>query len=242
MSPKDNKEINMAKLRAMFEQFGYTRGEFTEMDNKGNITGHCLMGALGHAYDIGNDPMFNITMGHINEIADSGRRAAIQQDVIDIASVAYQRSRQRSNLTSKHPVGVAFIEVNVHEAAGRIMSYNDSVAGSQWAIPIHHTHDHYWRRATNGYKGGKNQVVWLGARTKKASRDEHEWEMYKAKKESNKHAGHFDPIRYNTDECTLDCATWVTDNDLALQDIYSLLDEVEVLQQERVHVPVQVEA
>lgn len=239
MSPKDHKIINIAAIRAIFESSGYVRSAFTEYEDgvepiaigeeTSKITGHCIMGALGHAFEIGNNPMWNIRDYDIFSIEDLERQMAVRHDVMDIAKIACERVNEFRKLTDVNWQDVHVTKnTSLAQAIEFIMSYNDNVAGVTFAIPMIHTHN---RHDTN-FNLSKNESVWLGGTRKKDCTSEGEWAGYLRTQEYCANTGIWGNMRKTTKDCSIRCATMIPTDDSndALEDIYSLLDEVEVLQ------------
>ena len=238
MSPKGDKKVNMGILRAMFSQYGFSRNQWTtfeiEDDYSSKITGHCLMGALGHAYEIGNSSVWQIDMDSITNMADLGMSNAIKEDLEDIARMAaIMTNEYRQKYPSYGRNEIEDVE-NIHsdQQATIIMDFNDTIAGYRLSIPELHRHHVQWLpRKKDGTLQTKHQSVWLGTRTKNGDKEDKEaWERYLYEK--NYAANNPDLVmRYNTNECTHECAQMVqANNEASLEDIYELLDRVEAYQ------------
>lgn len=234
MSPLDNLKVNINKIREMFNQYGYVQGSFTRIDEDsdsktfGQITGHCLMGALGHAYEIGNSDIFDIGIDQILAIEDTEKREAIITDMLDIAQATKDATNNWHKEQSKD-YNVSNVPVNKTTAAEFIMTYNDTIAGAVFTLPI--SHPHYPQEFPHLKK---KQTVWLGAKTLKGTGTKtHEWDMLKNLKRFYANNNNWANIKYNSDDCVVECAQWVHDSDIALQDIYSVLDAAEQIQRDR---------
>jgi len=235
MSPKGDKKVNIGILRAMFSQHGFSRNHWTTFeiddDSSSKITGHCLMGALGHAYDIGNSLIWQIDMDSITNMPDEEQSNAIKEDVNDIARMAAIMTNEYRRESSGYDYDAIEDVDNIYSdgQAGVIMDFNDSVAGYRLAIPELHRHDIQWLpRKKDGTLQARHQVVWLGTRTK--SGDKEDWERFQTEKHYAANNPHL-VMRYTTNECTSECAQMVQANDDAsLEDIYELLNRVEAYQ------------
>tara|TARA_R110000787_G_scaffold251537_2_gene357030 strand:+ start:124 stop:885 length:762 start_codon:yes stop_codon:yes gene_type:complete len=236
MSPTGDKKVNIGRIRAMFSQYGFSRNHWTTFEVDGDestpITGHCLMGALGHAYEIGNSSVWQIDLDSIRSMPDTIMSEAVKEDLSDIARMAAIMTNEYRREHSGYDYDAIEDVENIYAdgQAGVIMDFNDSVAGYRLAIPELHRHDVHWLpRKKDGNLQTKHQVVWLGPRTKKdGSADD--WYRYTSEKDYAKRSEHL-VMRYTTKDCTSDCAQMVQANDEAsLEDIYELLDRVEAYQ------------
>ena len=235
MSPKGDKKVNIGILRAVFSQHGFSRNHWTTFeiddDSSSKITGHCLMGALGHAYDIGNSLIWQIDMDSITSMPDEEQSKAIKEDVNDIARMAAIMTNEYRREHSGYDYDAIEDVDNIYSdgQAGVIMDFNDSVAGYRLAIPELHRHDIQWLpRKKDGTLQARHQVVWLGTRTKSGSKED--WERFQTEKHYAANNPHL-VMRYTTNECTSECAQMVQANDDAsLEDIYELLNRVEAYQ------------
>jgi hypothetical protein len=238
MSPKGDKKVNIGILRAMFSQYGFSRNHWTtfeiEEDSSSKITGHCLMGALGHAYEIGNSSIWQIDMDSITGMADLEMSTAIKKDLADIARMAAIMTNEYRRKHLGYDYDAIEDVENIHgdSQAGVIMDFNDTIAGYRLAIPELHRHDVQWLpRKKDGTLQARHQVVWLGTRTKSGGKDD--WDRFQAEKGYAANNPHL-VMRYTTNECTQECAQMVQANDDAsLEDIYELLDRVEAYQASR---------
>ena len=92
MSPKGDKKVNIGILKAMFSQYGFSRNHWTTFEVDGDpdtpITGHCLMGALGHAYEIGNSAIWQIALDTIKRMPDAITYEAVKGTLRDIARIS----------------------------------------------------------------------------------------------------------------------------------------------------------
>ena len=243
MSPTGDKKVNMNILRAMFSQYGFSRNHWTTFEVDGDpdtpITGHCLMGALGHAYEIGNSSIWQIDLDSIRNMPDTVMSEAVKEDLSDIARMAAIMTNEYRREHSGYDYDAIEDVENIYAdgQAGVIMDFNDSVAGYRFAIPELHRHDVHWLpRKKDGNLQTKHQVVWLGPRTKKdGSADD--WYRYTSEKDYAKRSEHL-VMRYTTKDCTSDCAQMVQANEEAsLEDIYELLDRVEEYQANKAKAP-----
>lgn len=151
MTTKTKITIDFTPVKDILSKFGWVEGSMTSFEayGSGKITGHCLMGAFGHAYEQGNSGLDAVTI-----ISMNGQGAQITKNLIELGKVAKQHrdllvyhghfvsGKSDEEYIEQRTIhtGVTKEQAKLEIASSNIIDYNDSIAPLEFYIHEHHQH------------------------------------------------------------------------------------------------------